>query len=182
MRYRVTGTDRETGEPLELTVDAIDESAAVEAARRRGIVASHVESGTASAPLAEAETWPPVWGQAPPPPTVWDEPAALPQTIIVQQAPPRTSSLGVASLIVGVVAFVFCWMPYIGVITLPLSALGVLLAGLGFLVSLARGGAGIGYSLAGGAMSALALVIAVRMWMALDAALRARESAALGLG
>ncbi len=42
--------------------------------------------------------------------------------------PKRSSSLGIVSLILGVVAFLICWIPLIGVVSIPVSALGVLLA------------------------------------------------------
>jgi len=73
--------------------------------------------------------------------------------------PTRTSSLGVVSLILGVVAFLFCWIPLLGMLSIPLSALGLLLAAIGFVVALVRRGSGIGYPIGGGVVSGLALAI-----------------------
>lgn len=73
----------------------------------------------------------------------------------------RGSSLGVAAIVLGCVALLFCWVPVLGLVSTPLSGLGLLLASLGFLVSLFRGGTGIGYVIAGGALSGLALTIAM---------------------
>jgi hypothetical protein len=75
--------------------------------------------------------------------------------------PKRTSSLGVVSLILGVVAFLLCWIPFIGVLSIPLSSLGVLLAGIGLLVALFRRGSGIGWPIGGGVVSGLALIIGI---------------------
>jgi hypothetical protein len=75
--------------------------------------------------------------------------------------PKRTSSLGVVSLILGVVAFLLCWIPFIGVLSIPLSGLGVLLAGIGLLVALFRRGSGIGWPIGGGVVSGLALIIGI---------------------
>jgi hypothetical protein len=75
--------------------------------------------------------------------------------------PKRTSSLGVVSLILGVVAFLFCWVPVLGILSLPLSALGVLLAAIGLGIALVRRGSGIGWPIGGGAVSVLALAIGV---------------------
>lgn len=82
-------------------------------------------------------------------------------TVINVNHQSRGSSLGVAAIVLGCVALLFCWVPVLGLVSTPLSGLGLLLAVLGFLVSLLRGGAGIGYVLAGGAVSGLALTIAL---------------------
>lgn len=73
--------------------------------------------------------------------------------------PRRTSSLGVVSLILGVIAFFFCWIPVLGILSIPLSALGLLLAAIGSLVALVRRGSGIAYPIGGGVVSGLALLI-----------------------
>lgn len=75
--------------------------------------------------------------------------------------PRRTSSLGVVSLILGIVAFMICWIPIVGMLSIPLSALGVLLGAIGLLVALFRGGSGIGYPIGGAAVSGLALAIGI---------------------
>jgi hypothetical protein len=75
--------------------------------------------------------------------------------------PKRTSSLGVASLVLGIVAFLLCWIPFIGILTIPIAALGALFGGIGFVVALVRRGSGIGYPIAGGVICGLALMIGV---------------------
>lgn len=73
----------------------------------------------------------------------------------------KGSSLGVAGLIMGIIAFLICWIPLVGALGIPLSALGLLVGLLGMLIALARKGAGIGYPIASIAVSGLALAIAV---------------------
>jgi len=85
--------------------------------------------------------------------------------------PRRTSSLGVVSLILGVVAFLLCWIPLVGMLSIPLSALGLLLAAVGFLVALVRRGSGIGYPIGGGIVSGLALAIGIAQVGAVGSAL-----------
>jgi len=87
--------------------------------------------------------------------------------------PKRSSSLGIVSLILGVVAFLICWIPLIGVVSIPVSALGVLLAAIGLLVALVRRGSGIGWPIGGGAVSGLALAIGIAQVAALGGAAEA---------
>jgi len=72
----------------------------------------------------------------------------------------RTSSLGVVSLILGVTAFLICWIPFIGMLSIPLSGLGLLLAVIGVCLAVARHGAGIGWPVGGGVVSGIALMVA----------------------
>lgn len=73
----------------------------------------------------------------------------------------RGNSLGMVSLILGILAFVICWIPLLGVLGVPLSGLGVVLGGIGLVIALARKGASIGFPIAGLAMCGLALTIAL---------------------
>ena len=68
------------------------------------------------------------------------------------EAPRRGSGLGLAACILGVLAFVICWVPLIGLIGVPLSALGLILGLIGLLVAILRKGAGIGFAIAGSAI------------------------------
>jgi len=80
-------------------------------------------------------------------------------TTVNIQAPQRTSSLGIVSLVLGVVAFLLCWIPLIGILTLPLSALGIVLGAVALVLSIVRRGSGIGFPIAGTAVCLLALII-----------------------
>ena len=85
----------------------------------------------------------------------------------MQQPPPSQSvssgsnSLGIASLILGALAFSICWIPFLGVFGLPLSGLGVILGGIGLFVAIRRSGRGVGFPIAGTALSLLALIVSI---------------------
>ncbi len=91
--------------------------------------------------------------------------------------PRRGSSLGISALVLGILAFLLCWVPLLGAVTLPVSALGALLGAIGIVISLTRKGAGIGFPIAGTAVSVLALVIAFTMTSAMVAGIRAATDA-----
>lgn len=155
MRFTVTGADQDTGEPIELTVEAPDEAGAQEVAHRKGIMVSRV------APTALA-TRPPAAQARPVAQSL--EQGHYRGAPVVNIAPPRRgNSMGVASLVLGVIAFLICWIPLVNLLGVPLSALGLLLGLIGLLVALTRKGASIGYPIAGSAVCGLALFIAISM-------------------
>ena len=69
-----------------------------------------------------------------------------------------TNSLGISSLILGILSFFVCWIPVIG---FALSGLGLLLGLGGIAMSVFRKGTGIGYSIAGAAVNSIALFIGI---------------------
>src|SRR5262249_45300075 len=75
-------------------------------------------------------------------------------------------TLGIASMVLGVVGLLLSLIPCIGVYSLPLSALGVLVGIVGGVVALSRGGHGIGFPIAGLALNGTALAIAI-FWLGL---------------
>ena len=81
------------------------------------------------------------------------------------------NSLGIASMVLGILAFLICWIPFLNVIGLPLSGLGVLLGIIGIIIAATRGGSGIGFPIAGTAISGLALMIVIWMYLAIASAM-----------
>jgi hypothetical protein len=76
-----------------------------------------------------------------------------------------SNSLGIASLVLGILSLFICWIPFIG---FGLSGLGLLL-GIGALVmALTRKGTGIGYAIAGSAVSAIGVLLGVIYIVALS--------------
>jgi hypothetical protein len=63
-------------------------------------------------------------------------------------------SLGIASMVLGILSFFTCWVPFAGLI---FSGLGLLLGLAGLGMSIARKGAGIGYGIAGTAVCLVGL-------------------------
>ena len=86
-----------------------------------------------------------------------------PPTVNIQTQPTRSNSLGIASLILGILAFLICWIPFVAIVSMPLSGLGLVLGLIGIVLALTRSGYGIGFPIAGSAISALALIIATVM-------------------
>jgi len=69
-----------------------------------------------------------------------------------------SNSLGIASLILGILSFFICWIPFIG---FGLSGLGLLLGIGGLVMSVVRKGTGIGYSIAGTAVSGIGVLLGI---------------------
>lgn len=88
--------------------------------------------------------------------------AAVSNTVVIQNSSGAAHSLGIASLVIGVLSFCLCWIPFLGLL---ISGLGLLLGLGGFILALQRGGSGIGFSIGGGALSALSLVVCI-LWSA----------------
>jgi len=96
----------------------------------------------------------------------------LPDTSTPARRPRASHSLGVGSLILGILALLICWIPFLGILGMPLSALGLLLGFIGLALAALRKGAGIGYSIAGVAVCGLALVTALCVTYAVSGALQ----------
>ncbi len=77
--------------------------------------------------------------------------------------PRRGSSLGIASLVLGVIAFTICWIPLLGMLGIPLSGLGLLLGIVGLIVAATRKGSGIGFPIAGALTCGISLVVAISL-------------------
>lgn len=101
----------------------------------------------------------------------------VPPVIGFQQT--RSNSLGISSLILGVVAFAICWIPLLGIAGIPLSALGFILGMAGLILSIRRKGYGIGFSVAGSGTCALALAVSILVtWAIVSDKSRLREKEA----
>jgi hypothetical protein len=94
-----------------------------------------------------------------------------PIQITVQQPSRAAHSLGIASVILGILAFLICWIPLVGAIGMPLGALGLVLGTLGVLVALFRRGSGIGFAIAGSAICAVAVFVAFTVNLTIAGAL-----------
>jgi hypothetical protein len=75
-------------------------------------------------------------------------------------------SLGISSLVLGALAFIVSLIPFAGVVGVLVGGLGLLLGIAGMIVALVRQGRGIGFPIAGSALSVLAINIAM-FWASL---------------
>lgn len=77
-----------------------------------------------------------------------------------QAVRPRSgASWGISSLIIGILALLVCWIPVLNILAAPVGALGLLLGLISLIVAFRRHGIGIGFAIAGSAISALSLVV-----------------------
>ncbi len=77
--------------------------------------------------------------------------------------------MGIAALVIGVLSFFICWIPFVGV---AVSGLGLLLGLGGLVLAIVRRGSGIGFSIAGSGLSSLSLVICLVWTFALSSAFK----------
>lgn len=155
MKYAVTGADQDTGEDIELTVEAATPADAQEFANRKGIMVANVRPMTT--PAAKIPQIRPA------PPASLEQGHFHGAPVLNVAMPRRGSSMGVASIILGVLAFLICWIPLANLISVPLSAVGLLLGLIGIIVALTRRGSGIGFPIAGTMINGLALIIVIGM-------------------
>jgi hypothetical protein len=94
-------------------------------------------------------------------------------TIIVHSPSASAHSLGIASLVVGVLSFLLCWIPFVGI---AVSSLGLFLGLVGLVVAIIRRGSGSGFSIAGSVLSALSLAMCLAWTAGLIGALQAVDS------
>lgn len=94
-----------------------------------------------------------------PRPAPLPRPTAAASTPPMQPAPRPSNSLGIASLVLGSIAFLICWIPFLGLLGMPLSGLGAILGGVGLVAAIRRSGLGIGFPIAGAAVSVLSLLV-----------------------
>lgn len=136
----------------------------------------------------------------PPPAAVPVAPAPAQPTIVVMQAPAapqqviqqttvvvNTGATGntcaMIAAVFGLLALAFCWIPLVGLLTIPVALLAILLAGIGLLIALFRKGAGLIASVGGGLVAVAAIVVSLVSTSAaakatVDAVDNAREAAA----
>jgi hypothetical protein len=74
--------------------------------------------------------------------------------------------LGIASLVLGIGAFVLSLVPCVGIVGLPIAAVGLLLGLVGGIIAIEQKRSGIGFPIAGSATSVLALLVG-GIWLAL---------------
>lgn len=67
-------------------------------------------------------------------------------------------SLGIASFVLGILSFFVCWIPLIG---FGFGGLGLVLGIIGLILAVVRKGSGIGYSIAGIAVSSIAVIMGI---------------------
>lgn len=72
----------------------------------------------------------------------------------------RLNAFGVVSVVLGIIACLSCWIPFVGCLVIPIAILGMLFALIGALCSLVGRRASAGFPLAGAVVCIVAICIA----------------------
>jgi hypothetical protein len=156
MKWRIEGAWRENGEDAELIVEAVDASAAQAIASKKGLLVASV------VPLGGAM------------------PYASSPVIINNTEPSRgVSGLGIAALVLGIISCLVAWVPFVGVVSLPISLIGLLLGVIGITIAAASKRQSMAMAVAGSIVCvvAIGLVLALTV-LPLGAVVTAAGSAA----
>jgi len=79
------------------------------------------------------------------------------------KGPKSANGFGIAALVLGIIACLTCWIPFIGLLSIPSSALGLLFGIIGLLTSILGRKSAIGMPIAGTVICFVAIVIAIAM-------------------
>jgi hypothetical protein len=85
---------------------------------------------------------------------------AIPQDVRVE-IKRGVSPLGIASLVLGIGASVFCWIPFLGLLAIPISAIGFLLATIGITAAIVGKKSGLSFPIGGAVICVVATLIAL---------------------
>lgn len=91
-------------------------------------------------------------------------PATYSATVVNIPQQKGASGFGIAALVIGIVAVMLCWIPLLGMISIPLGLIALLLGVIGFIVSLTGGKSGVGLPVAGGFLGAMAIAVPL-LWV-----------------
>jgi hypothetical protein len=80
---------------------------------------------------------------------------------IANSRPAYTNGLATAAVVLALLALLFSWIPFLGMLAIPAAGLAIILAGLAFLLALFNRGAGLIKAIAGGALGLLAIIVAI---------------------
>jgi|SRR5208282_1340648 len=87
-------------------------------------------------------------------------PSKPPQNVSVE-IKRGVSPLGVASLVLGIIACVFCWIPLLGLLVIPLALIGVLLAVVGIIMAGINIKTGFAFPISGVITCLLSIILAI---------------------
>ena len=72
-----------------------------------------------------------------------------------------TNGLGIAALVLGIIAVLTCWIPFVGILGIPLAVLGLLFGIIGFLIALIGRKSGVGMPISGCIVCIVSIIVAV---------------------
>ena len=88
------------------------------------------------------------------------------QSVYVQAPAPKQGNaaaltLGIIATVIGSLAFLFSWIPVLGLVAIPFALVGLLLAFIGLVVSLATGFRSIAMPIVAGLICILAMIVPI---------------------
>jgi len=154
--FRIYGARLDSGADVVELIRAENPREAEAVARARQIVTNRVVEVEDTASIQRTDHHSPLRHAPPTPPTSGHSHDAPSVNV---NLPKRASSLGITSFILALFALAICWIPFIGLLAIPVGAISLLLALIALLVSFSRSMAGIGWPVAGSVTALLATAV-----------------------
>ena len=85
--------------------------------------------------------------------------AEHPQQVVITTKNTTSLTLGIIATVIGVLALLFGWVPFLGLLAIPVAVIGGALAALGLVIALVKGFRGAGMPLLGGAICVVAVIL-----------------------
>lgn len=82
-----------------------------------------------------------------------------PQEVVLTTKNTASLTLGIIAIVIGVLAMLVGWVPFLGLLAIPIAAIGLLLAIAGLIIALVKRLQGIGMPILGGAICVVAVVL-----------------------
>lgn len=82
-----------------------------------------------------------------------------PQKVVITTKNTASLTLGIISTVIGVLALLVGWVPFLGLVAIPVAVIGAVLAALGLIIALFKGFRGAGLPLLGGAICVVAVIL-----------------------
>lgn len=171
MKWEVNGADRATGEEKSIILDADNEDSARRRGNRAGLMVADVralDEGDSVAGVPVVRTAPPLpvaraaQVVAPQGSPIFVTPQTYTQVNVLPRTGRTANILGIISVVFAAIALTICWVPFFGLLSMPMAGIALLLAIIGLIVA-ACSNVGFGSPIAGGIMAAIALFIQVTM-------------------
>lgn len=85
----------------------------------------------------------------------------MPNVQVNLKHPKSVNGLGIAALVLGILAVVVCWIPFLWLVCILLAMIGLILGGIGFFTALVGRKSGVGMPISGSLVCAVAIIISV---------------------
>jgi len=73
----------------------------------------------------------------------------------------EASPMGIAALVLGILSCLTCWIPFIGLLSIPLSLIGLLIGVIGIIMAIVSKNTGFAFPIGGGIVCIVAIFVAV---------------------